>query len=268
MGQVMAGDASAAQISAFAVALRAKGETASEMAGLAAAMLEAAHRIDGSTASGRHRRHGWRPFALGQHLHHGCSRGGGDRRARGQARQPCRVLGLRHRRRARGAGRRAHPDARAGRRRRTSRRNHLLLRPGLPPRHAARGCGSTGDRRPDVLQLPGPAHQPGTTGRAGHRVRGCTDGSGDGAGLRRPWCGGARLQGRRRSRRADGLDHVVRLARGARSGTGGVVRSRERRSDSRRPWRHCAVATARTTRRSSARCCRDRSKGRSGTRCC
>lgn len=46
MGQVMAGDASAAQISAFAVALRAKGETASEMAGLAAAMLEAAHRIE------------------------------------------------------------------------------------------------------------------------------------------------------------------------------------------------------------------------------
>ena len=46
MGQVMAGDASPAQISAFAVALRAKGETPSEMSGLAAAMLEAAHRIE------------------------------------------------------------------------------------------------------------------------------------------------------------------------------------------------------------------------------
>jgi anthranilate phosphoribosyltransferase len=46
MSQVMAGDASPAQISAFAVALRAKGETPSEMAGLAAAMLAAAHRID------------------------------------------------------------------------------------------------------------------------------------------------------------------------------------------------------------------------------
>jgi len=45
MGQVMAGDASDAQIAAFAVALRAKGESAAEMSGLAEAMLAAAHRI-------------------------------------------------------------------------------------------------------------------------------------------------------------------------------------------------------------------------------
>ncbi len=46
MGEVMAGDASAAQIAAFAVALRSKGETAAEMSGLAQAMLAAAHRIE------------------------------------------------------------------------------------------------------------------------------------------------------------------------------------------------------------------------------
>ena len=46
MGEIMAGDATPAQIAAFAVALRSKGETAAEMSGLAAAMLAAAHRID------------------------------------------------------------------------------------------------------------------------------------------------------------------------------------------------------------------------------
>lgn len=46
MGEVMAGNATAAQIAAFAVALRAKGETAAEMSGLADAMLAAAHRIE------------------------------------------------------------------------------------------------------------------------------------------------------------------------------------------------------------------------------
>ena len=46
MDEVMAGNATSAQIAAFAVALRAKGETAAEMSGLADAMLAAAHRID------------------------------------------------------------------------------------------------------------------------------------------------------------------------------------------------------------------------------
>lgn len=45
MGQVMAGDATPAQIAGFVVALRAKGETADEMDGLVRAMLDHAHRI-------------------------------------------------------------------------------------------------------------------------------------------------------------------------------------------------------------------------------
>ncbi|MGH3515866.1 MAG: anthranilate phosphoribosyltransferase [Haloechinothrix sp.] len=46
MNQVMAGDATPAQIAGFAVALRAKGETPSEVVGMADAMLANAHRVD------------------------------------------------------------------------------------------------------------------------------------------------------------------------------------------------------------------------------
>ncbi len=45
MTQIMSGDATDAQVAAFAVALRAKGESAAEMVGLSDAMLAAAHRI-------------------------------------------------------------------------------------------------------------------------------------------------------------------------------------------------------------------------------
>jgi len=46
MGQVMAGEATPAQIAGFVVALRAKGETAAEVSGLVRAMLAAAIRIE------------------------------------------------------------------------------------------------------------------------------------------------------------------------------------------------------------------------------
>ena len=45
MGEVMSGDATPAQVAAFAVALRAKGETPEEVAGLVRTMLERAHRV-------------------------------------------------------------------------------------------------------------------------------------------------------------------------------------------------------------------------------
>jgi anthranilate phosphoribosyltransferase len=52
MGEIVAGDATPAQIAAFAVALRAKGETAGEIAGLVEALLAAAARVDLGAALG------------------------------------------------------------------------------------------------------------------------------------------------------------------------------------------------------------------------
>ncbi|HEY3504557.1 MAG TPA: anthranilate phosphoribosyltransferase [Actinocatenispora sp.] len=46
MDEIMAGNATGAQIAAFAVALRAKGETAAEVAGLVEMMLDNAERLD------------------------------------------------------------------------------------------------------------------------------------------------------------------------------------------------------------------------------
>ncbi|HCO03317.1 MAG TPA: anthranilate phosphoribosyltransferase, partial [Actinobacteria bacterium] len=46
MRRIMAGEATPAQVAAFVVALRAKGETPSEVGGLAAAMLELAPRVE------------------------------------------------------------------------------------------------------------------------------------------------------------------------------------------------------------------------------
>jgi anthranilate phosphoribosyltransferase len=52
MGEIVAGQATPAQIAAFAVGLRAKGETAGEIAGLVEAMLAAATRVDLAEALG------------------------------------------------------------------------------------------------------------------------------------------------------------------------------------------------------------------------
>ncbi len=46
MSEIVSGSATPAQIAAFAIALRAKGETPAEIAGLAAALLEHAVRVD------------------------------------------------------------------------------------------------------------------------------------------------------------------------------------------------------------------------------
>ena len=59
MGQILAGEASPAQIAGFAVALRAKGETIEEMEGLVEAMYAAATplvRRGPHPRRGRHRR--------------------------------------------------------------------------------------------------------------------------------------------------------------------------------------------------------------------
>ena len=79
MNEIMEGAATPAQIAGFGVALRAKGETVEEMAGLASAMLAHATPI---TITGPVDRPGgdWRRRrADRQHLHHGDDRRGGVR---------------------------------------------------------------------------------------------------------------------------------------------------------------------------------------------
>ena len=61
MDQIMSGEATDAQIAGFAVALRAKGETVEEIAGLVRAMYAHANVDRGAGPHGRHRRHRRRP---------------------------------------------------------------------------------------------------------------------------------------------------------------------------------------------------------------
>ena len=132
--------ATPAQIAGFVMALRTKGETVDEIAGLAETMLDFAtpleiggHAVDVVGSGGR-------PGQHRQHLDDGRDRGRRRRGPRGQAREPGGLLGQRRRRRARGAGRRARRRARgpaAGRgRRRAS--------PSSSPRSTTRPCATPG----------------------------------------------------------------------------------------------------------------------------
>ena len=77
MGLMLAGEATPAQVGAFAAALRMKGETEDELLGAAEAMrLRAAKHSPGGGGAG-HLRHGRRWGAHVQHLHGGGLRGRG-----------------------------------------------------------------------------------------------------------------------------------------------------------------------------------------------
>ncbi len=104
----------------------------------------------------------------------------GGRGAGGQARQPCGVLVLRLRRRARGARLRldlepadGSPAGRAG-------RHHVLLRARLPPGDALRRPDAPRARRRHGVQLPRPADQPGAAARARDRCGRPADGAAHG----------------------------------------------------------------------------------------
>ena len=161
LAEIMAGNASEVQIAAFLIALRTKGETVAELAGLAQAMRALATPVSSAPRGpARHRRDRRRPAHL-QRL----DDGGADRRRRrlrgGQARQPLghRPVGLG--RRARGA-RRAHrsrPERGRALHRGGRLRLHVRARP--PSGDALRRPGPARARRADDLQLPRPADQPG-----------------------------------------------------------------------------------------------------------
>ena len=116
MNTIMSGEATPAQIGGFLVALRAKGETADEIAGCAEAMREHVLRVhpkrdDLVDTAG----HGRRRREHLQHLDRGGARRRRGRRRRREARQPRGVVGDRRGRRPRGARVRAGAAAGADR---------------------------------------------------------------------------------------------------------------------------------------------------------
>ena len=108
MEQVMTGAATDAQLAAFLIALRVKGETVDEIVGFRDAILEHAVAAAGRPDGARHRRHGRRPVRHGERVDHGLGRRRGIRRARHQARQPGGELGVGIVRRARRPRHRPH----------------------------------------------------------------------------------------------------------------------------------------------------------------
>ena len=148
-------------------------------------MHELAAPLDVARPRRRHRRHRRRPGPHRQHLHDGGDRRRRRRRPGGQARQPRRLVGVRLGRRAGGRSASRSTCARAGRRGRREAGITFCFAPGLPPglRHAAGAAARAG--RPDDVQLPRPADQPGPARGPGRRCRRPADGADHGRGVRR-----------------------------------------------------------------------------------
>ena len=163
MRQIMSGQMSPVMIAAIIIGLRVKKETIGEITAAAQVMRELVDqgRGEGRAQPGRHRRHRRRRRAHLQHLDRGDVRRRRGRRAGGQARRPHRVLAVRQRRRARGAGRQHQPDAGAGGavHRRGRRRLHVRAQP--PHGDEARRAGAARTGRAHDLQHPRAADQSG-----------------------------------------------------------------------------------------------------------
>ena len=161
------GQRAEAQTAGFLIALRTKGETVQEIAGLAATMRELALPVDaGATwstppapaaagrpsTSRRRRRRSPRAPAAGWP-------------STATARPPASAVG----RRAGGAGRAHRPRAGRGGRVHRGGRLRLHVRPQAPLGDEARRAGAQGARRAHDLQLPRPADQPGRGAAPGDR---------------------------------------------------------------------------------------------------
>ena len=205
MAQIMAGEASPAQIAGFLIGLRAKGESVEEMHGLADADARPRASDRGARAEPRHRRHGRRPGPHGQHLDDVRDGRGRRRRPARQARQPVGVLVVRVCRRPRGARGRPVAAARAGRRDRHEAGITFCFAADLPPvvpsHRRARGASSAIGTAFNFL---GPADQPGAADLC--RPIGCAD-------ARMAPLVGRRFAGRGKDaavfRGDDGLDEVT-----------------------------------------------------------
>ena len=166
----MAGDASEVEIAGVLIALRTKGETVDELAGLARDDARACHAGHGRPRRpARHGRHRRRAADVQRLDDRGADRR--RRRLRGrQARQPlghraCPARPTCSRRSARASTSRPRRVARCIERGRL--RLHVRARP--PRRDALRRPGAQGARGAHDLQLPRPADQPGRRDAPAHR---------------------------------------------------------------------------------------------------
>ena len=268
MSEILSGDATDAQIAAFGVALRAKGETAAELAALVRTMLELRRARRPHRPRGAARRHLWHRRRRRRHrqrVDHGRA-SSPPPPGRGS---PSTAVG----RRRRSAGRstcssRSASSSTSGPRREPLRargRHRLLLRPALPSGDALRRAGAPRAGHADHLQLPRPPRQPG--GRvAPHRRRlRSGDGRAGDPHVGHPRCRAcARLLRARRARRAHRHHHVDRLRARATARCASTT-STPSTSASRGPTSAPSpAATRRATPRRSTRCSRGR-RGRSAT---
>ena len=195
MGSVLAGEATPAQIAAFATGLRIKGETAAEMTGMVKAMLAAAAPLEvpgpllDTCGTGGDRAGTFNVSTLAALV----AAGAGQRVAKHGNRAASGRCGSR--RPAGGARGGDRPAARGGGGRCIAEvRHRLLLRPRVPPGDAPRRRAPPRAGRPDRLQLPRAPGQPGQSRPPGPRRGRPAHGPGHGRGPaphRRPttpWC--------------------------------------------------------------------------------
>ncbi len=173
----MSGEVTPVMIAALTVGLRVKKETIGEIAAAAQVMREFATRVEvpdrenlvDIVGTGGDASHTFNISTAAMFV----AAAAGARVAKHGGRVG--VVEIRQRRRAGGARRQHHAHARTGRAVDRRDRNRLHVRAVASQRDEARGAGAQGARRPDDLQHPRPAHQPG--GRAESAPRRVPSGS-------------------------------------------------------------------------------------------